>query len=99
MIVQNRMIYYLLIHISICICIYKVFGLSSLKFQAVYTVTGIFWLEMVNYLEHYGLRSEKDKNGVYESIDCTHSWSAVSSPMTFRIQRHSDHHAHSFRPY
>ena len=28
-----------------------------------------------------------------------HSWSTVSSPVGFRIQRHADHHAHSFRPY
>jgi len=59
----------------------------------------MFWLEAVNYLEHYGLRRLKDKDGVYESIKYQHSWSAVSSPVSFRIQRHSDHHAHSFRPY
>ena len=85
MILENRMIHYLLIHIGICISIYKIFGFSSLKYQGFYTITGIFWLEMVNYLEHYGLRREKDENGVYESIDYTHSWSAVSSPMSFRI--------------
>lgn len=28
-----------------------------------------------------------------------HAWSAIDSAMTMRIQRHSDHHAHKFRPY
>ena len=28
-----------------------------------------------------------------------HSWNSISSPILFRIQRHSDHHAHTFRPY
>ena len=28
-----------------------------------------------------------------------HSWNSISSTLLFRIQRHSDHHAHSFRPY
>jgi hypothetical protein len=28
-----------------------------------------------------------------------HSWNSLSSPVLFRIQRHSDHHAHAFRPY
>jgi len=28
-----------------------------------------------------------------------HSWNATSSPLMWRLQRHSDHHAHSFRPY
>ena len=54
---------------------------------------------MVNYLEHYGLRREKDENGITESVGYMHSWSSVSSPVSFRIQRHSDHHAHVFRPY
>jgi len=59
----------------------------------------MLWLELVNFLEHYGLRRRKDKDGVYESIGYQHSWSAVASPIAFRIQRHSDHHAHKFRPY
>jgi len=57
------------------------------------------YLESVNYLEHYGLRRRADKNGIMESIGYQHSWSGVSSPISFRIQRHSDHHAHKFRPY
>ena len=28
-----------------------------------------------------------------------HSWNSMSSSVFFRIQRHSDHHAHVFRPY
>ena len=59
----------------------------------------MMWLELVNFLEHYGLRRTKDVNGVYETIGYMHSWSALSSPISFRIQRHSDHHAHKFRPY
>ena len=27
------------------------------------------------------------------------SWNAPASTITFKIQRHSDHHAHGFRPY
>jgi hypothetical protein len=60
---------------------------------------GIWFLELINYIEHYGLIREKDKNGIYESINKMHSWNSISSPILFRIQRHSDHHAHSFRPY
>tara|TARA_B110000285_G_C15089018_1_gene597943 strand:+ start:1219 stop:1581 length:363 start_codon:yes stop_codon:yes gene_type:complete len=28
-----------------------------------------------------------------------HSWNSKSGPVLIRLQRHSDHHAHSFRPY
>lgn len=59
----------------------------------------MFFVEWVNYIEHYGLRRNKDKNGIYESITLQHSWNAYSTTLLFRIQRHSDHHAHSYRPY
>jgi alkane 1-monooxygenase len=65
----------------------------------VYTFWGIFFLETINYIEHYGLLRSKDENGIEESITKFHSWNSLSSPVLFRIQRHSDHHAHSFRPY
>ena len=64
----------------------------------------LFWLEMVNFLEHWGLQREvigTDDNGepIYESIDGLCSWNAPASTLAFKLQRHSDHHAHGFRPY
>jgi len=59
----------------------------------------MFSMELVNYMEHYGLKRNKDENGIYESITYMHSWNSMSSPVLFRVQRHSDHHAHAFRPY
>ena len=40
-----------------------------------------------------------DKNGIYESINKYHSWNFFQNVFLFRISRHSDHHAASFRPY
>jgi alkane 1-monooxygenase len=53
---------------------------------------------LLNYTEHYGLRREKDENGVYESVGYMHAWNALASAFMFRAQRHSDHHAHKYRP-
>lgn len=96
---SNRMVYYFLLHCSILVVINHFFGMGGVKFQLIFAAWGMFWIEQVNYLEHYGLRRVKDKNGIYESIGYMHSWNSASSPMAFRIQRHSDHHAHSYRPY
>lgn len=93
------MTYYVILHISMCLTIYHFFGVGGLKFQAMYTVMGTFMTEFINYQEHYGLERLKDENGIYESVSYMHSWNSVSSPLLFRIQRHSDHHAHVFRPY
>ena len=85
LVLYNRMTHYFILHVSMCYTIYQCFGYGGLKFQILYTIQGIFWLEMVNYLEHYGLRRQKDENGIHETITQVHSWSAVSSPVAFRL--------------
>lgn len=79
--------------------ILAVFGMRAFMFQVVYSLVGIFFIELINYTEHYGLLREKDSRGIYEPINEQHSWNAASSHLLFRIQRHSDHHMHAYRPY
>lgn len=33
-------------------------------------------LEIVNYLEHYGLERKEIKEGLYEPVSLQHSWNA-----------------------
>ena len=79
------MVHYFILHLSILAATYHFFGTGGLKFQTAYILTGLFWMEQVNYLEHYGLQRKKDENGIYESIGCMHSWNATSSPVLFRL--------------
>jgi alkane 1-monooxygenase len=79
--------------------IWSFFGWSAVCFQIGYSFVGIFFIELINYTEHYGLLRSKDKRGIYEPVNHMHSWNAASSPLLFRIQRHSDHHVHSSKPY
>jgi alkane 1-monooxygenase len=65
-------------------------------------VFAIALLELVNYLEHYGLLREKQANGHYERVNPTHSWNSnflLTNLFLFQLQRHSDHHAYAARPY
>lgn len=80
--------------------IYKIFGTGGLKFQLAYAAVKAWLAEASNFSSgHYGLERRKDAQGIYESVSARHSWNAVSSPIFFRIQRHSDHHAQAYRPY
>ena len=97
--VNNKMIQAALIHCLLAWTIYMIFGWRGLAHQMMYALTGVVWLEIENYTQHYGLTRLKDEDGVYESINRFHSWNAPGSRMMFRIQRHSDHHIHAFRPY
>ncbi|MGM0766609.1 MAG: alkane 1-monooxygenase [Pseudomonadota bacterium] len=59
-------------------------------------------LEIVNYLEHYGLHRRKLDNGRYERTTPEHSWNSnyfLTNVFLFQLQRHSDHHAFAKRRY
>lgn len=62
----------------------------------------IWQLEMVNYVEHYGLTRRHLGGGKYEHVQPHHSWNAehkASNWLLLNLQRHSDHHFKPDRPY
>jgi len=59
-------------------------------------------LEVINYIEHYGLHRRKLANGRYERTSVEHSWNSnylLTNLFLFQLQRHSDHHANPKRRY
>lgn len=55
----------------------------------------IWQLEVVNYVEHYGLTRKHLGDGKYEPVRPRHSWNAAhkaSNWLLINLQRHSDHH-------
>jgi alkane 1-monooxygenase len=81
-----------------------VFGLEVLPWLLIQAVFGFSLLEVVNYLEHYGLLREKrdDGTGRYERTRPEHSWNSdnvSSNVLLYHLQRHSDHHAHPTRRF
>ncbi|MHA6262941.1 alkane 1-monooxygenase [Arenibacterium sp. CAU 1754] len=57
--------------------------------------TAIWQLELVNYVEHYGLTRKHLGDGKYEHVLPQHSWNAAqkaSNWLLINLQRHSDHH-------
>jgi alkane 1-monooxygenase len=55
----------------------------------------IWQLELVNYIEHYGLTRKHLGEGKYEHVHPHHSWNAAhkaSNWLLINLQRHSDHH-------
>ncbi len=67
-------------------------GLGLFLWQA---FVAIWQLELVNYVEHYGLTRRHLGDGKYEHVLPRHSWNAdhkVTNWMLINLQRHSDHH-------
>jgi len=78
------------------------FGLIVLPYLLLQAVVGFSLLEVVNYLEHYGLLRQKRDDGRYERCAPEHSWNSnnvASNVLLYHLQRHSDHHANPMRRY
>jgi alkane 1-monooxygenase len=79
-----------------------VFGWVVVPFLAIQAVFGFSLLEVVNYLEHYGLLRQRNEQGRYERCNPQHSWNSnhiASNVILYNLERHSDHHAHPTRRY
>jgi alkane 1-monooxygenase len=65
-------------------------------------MVGSLLFELINYVEHYGLRREALPGGKYERVLPTHSWNdahTVTGGILLNGMRHSDHHFTVNRPY
>jgi alkane 1-monooxygenase len=78
------------------------FGPVVLPYLLLQAVLGFSLLEVVNYLEHYGLLRGRREDGRYERTRPEHSWNSnnvASNVLLYHLQRHSDHHANPVRRY
>jgi len=79
-----------------------VFGLAILPYLLLQAAVGIMLLEIVNYLEHYGMLRRKEHTGRWERVRPSHSWNSnnlATNVLLYHLQRHSDHHANPTRRY
>ena len=70
-------------------------GFGGLVLFLVQAGVAIWQLELVNYVEHYGLTRKHLGDGKYEPVRPCHSWNAAhkaSNWLLINLQRHSDHH-------
>ncbi|WP_372734703.1 fatty acid desaturase [Nocardioides sp.] len=80
-------------------------GVGMLPYLVLSAVMGFSLLEVVNYMEHYGMKRQKVGVGTrqrYERVDPSHSWNSnniATNVLLYHLQRHSDHHANPTRRY
>ena len=70
-------------------------GWSGVLLFVVQAGVAIWQLEVVNYVEHYGLTRKHLGEGKYEHVQPRHSWNAAHKAtnwLMINLQRHSDHH-------
>ena len=105
----NQMIWFTLLPLLFCGTLMAMLWLMTGKlheevpvFFLVQSVLAFSLLELVNYIEHYGIVRRQTAPGQYERVNPQHSWNAshrVSNFFLFQLQRHSDHHYRAIRRY
>jgi alkane 1-monooxygenase len=79
-----------------------VFGWMAMLLFLVTAAIGITLLEVINYVEHYGLQRQEISKGNYEKVQPYHSWNSDHSLgriILFELTRHADHHYKASRKY
>ena len=96
----------------ICLPFLMLFGsLAGVEYAQTAMKIGVFFvfqsivafvlLELVNYIEHYGLQRNAD-GSKREAFGKMHAWNAdhiITNSLLANLQRHSDHHMHAWKPY
>ncbi len=78
------------------------FGSAGVFFFLTQSLVAICLLELINYIEHYGLMRQKQDNGRYQNISPHHSWNSahrLTRRVLVGLPRHADHHANASRPF
>jgi alkane 1-monooxygenase len=106
---ENGMIWFAVWPILFCALLTYILSLThdTIQWQVplffiVQSVLAFTLLELVNYVEHYGIVRKKVAEGKYERVNPLHSWNAshlISNFFLFQLQRHSDHHANAVKRY
>ena len=80
----------------------KAYGKKIIPYTLTQAFYGVSLFEIVNYIEHYGLKRGQKADGSYERTLPEHSWNnnnIVTNLFLYQLQRHSDHHAFPSRPF
>ncbi|MFN8261706.1 MAG: alkane 1-monooxygenase [Chitinophagales bacterium] len=99
---HNEMLRFQIIQLAFTALIYVVFGWKGLVGFLAASFIGFTLLEIVNYIEHYGLMRKQMPNGSYEKVKPHHSWNSeheLGRIFLFELTRHSDHHFNPSRKY
>ena len=98
---QAAMLHWSALSLALAVAATTAFGAAGLLFFVAQAVVAFCELEVINYVEHYGLARRPVGNG-YERVAPQHSWNSNYRLMNWfllNLARHSDHHAVAARRY
>ena len=99
---KNRLFHYLVFQIFWMALFYAIGGHVGLFIFLAQSIIAVILLELVDYIEHYGLQRKEISPGVYEPVTEKHSWDTnffVTNTSLFNLGKHAHHHRQAGLPY
>lgn len=72
----RRMLGWVLWPAAVAASMWAAFGPAAAAAFVISSVGGVFFLSVINYIEHYGLARRELANGKFEAVSIGHSWNA-----------------------
>ena len=98
---RNRMFHYFILETFLILLSFLIAGINGLVFIVLHAIVSITLLELVDYIQHYGLERRK-KNGKYDKYEEQHSWNSRHTSAnwsTFNLGLHAEHHQTAGKHY
>ncbi len=99
---SNIMIQNIFVIVLLFFTINYFLGFFALLFFILQSFIAVIELEIINYIEHYGLQRKEVSPGRFEKQESKHSWNSnhiLSNYSLFNLPLHSDHHKYAGRRY
>ncbi len=99
---HNQMLWFTCLPIVIAFILGASFGWPAAVYFFGQSVVAFTLLELVDYIEHYGLTRKADANGKLEAFSVAHAWDSsawLTNGVLFNLQRHADHHLSPSKRY
>ncbi len=101
-VLHHEVLWLSLLSLVFAASLFAVWGLPGLLVFLLQSVFAVTLLEMINYIEHYGLVRRRMANGRWAPVAADHSWNSdywLSNMLLLNLQRHSDHHIHAGKDF
>ena len=98
----HRFLHYFLLQLFWLVLIYFIFGINGMLLFLVQSLMAIILLELIDYIEHYGLQRKEISPGKYQPVGPEHSWDTnffLTNTSLFNLGKHAHHHQKAGVPY
>ena len=99
---HNQMLWFFALPVALTCALGILWGAKAVLFFLLQSFIAWVTLEVVTYIQHYGLYRKEISPGKYELGGGTHSWDTylrISNFFFLQLARHYDHHVHMSRWY